>query len=93
MFKISAKLGTGIPAVLDRVIEQITPPQVDRNPPFRALIFDSRFDKYRGALNLIYVLNGSLKVGHEIQSMITKKSYPVKGITILRPKEDPIETM
>ncbi|XP_039959389.1 translation factor waclaw, mitochondrial [Bactrocera tryoni] len=93
VLKISAKLGTGVAAVLDRVIEKITPPQVDRNPPFRALIFDSWFDKYRGALNLICVLNGSLKVGQEIQSMITKKSYPVKGITILRPKEDPIETI
>ncbi|XP_067638839.1 translation factor waclaw, mitochondrial-like isoform X4 [Eurosta solidaginis] len=93
ILKISAKLGTGISQVLDNVVERIPQPVVDRNPPFRALVFDSWFDKYRGALNLIYVLNGTLSVGQEIQSMVTKKAYPVKGLTVLRPKEDPIESI
>ncbi|XP_053950149.1 translation factor waclaw, mitochondrial-like isoform X2 [Anastrepha ludens] len=93
VLKISAKLGTGIAGVLDSVIERIPPPPVNRSPPFRALIFDSWFDKYRGALNLIYVLNGTLSIGQEIQSMVTKKAYPVKGITILQPSETPIESI
>uniref|UniRef100_W8BL04 Translation factor GUF1 homolog, mitochondrial n=2 Tax=Ceratitis capitata TaxID=7213 RepID=W8BL04_CERCA len=91
VLKISAKLGTGVGTVLDAVIERIKPPDVNREPPFRGLIFDSWFDKYRGALNLIYVLNGSLKLGQDIQSIITKKSYPVKGISILLPKESKTE--
>ncbi|XP_023296379.2 translation factor waclaw, mitochondrial [Lucilia cuprina] len=87
VLKVSAKLGTGVPAVLDRVIEVIPPPKVDRNSAFRALLFDSWFDRYRGALNLIYVLNGKLEVGQEIQSLNTKKVYPVKSISLLRPAE------
>ena len=88
---MSAKLGTGVPAVLDRVIEDIPPPKVDRNSNFRALLFDSWFDRYRGALNLIYILNGKLSVGQEIQSLNTRKVYPVKSISVLRPAETEIE--
>ncbi|XP_030377918.1 translation factor waclaw, mitochondrial [Scaptodrosophila lebanonensis] len=87
ILKISAKLGTGVPEVLDRVIEAIPAPKVKRDSQFRALIFDSWFDKYRGALNLIYVLNGTLAQGQDIQSLATKKFYPVKSISVLRPAE------
>ncbi|XP_037943999.1 translation factor waclaw, mitochondrial [Teleopsis dalmanni] len=90
VLKISAKLGSGVSAVLDRVIEVIPCPQVNRTSLFRAFIFDSWFDKYRGALNLIYVLDGQLNVGQEIQSMITKKVYSVKNISVLRPAEQSI---
>ncbi|XP_017465820.1 PREDICTED: translation factor waclaw, mitochondrial isoform X2 [Rhagoletis zephyria] len=93
VLKVSAKMGVNITTVLDSVIEKIPPPLVDRSSPFRALIFDSWFDKYRGALNLIYILNGTLKVGQEIQSMATKKSYSVKGITILCPNESQVESI
>lgn len=78
---------------MDRVIEVIPPPRVERDKDFKALIFDSWFDKYRGALNLIYLINGQLKTGEEIQSVATKKFYPIKSISILRPEETTIETM
>ncbi|XP_073827971.1 translation factor waclaw isoform X2 [Musca autumnalis] len=91
VLKISAKLGTGVPQVLDRVIEVIPPPKVDRNSPFRALLFDSWFDRYRGALNLIYLLNGKLEVGQDVQLLSTKKVYPVKSISILRPAETDVK--
>ncbi|XP_030568741.1 translation factor waclaw, mitochondrial [Drosophila novamexicana] len=87
VLRVSAKLGTGIDQVLERVIETIPPPNVQRESAFRALIFDSWFDKYRGALNLIYVLNGQLAVGQDIQSLATKKVYPVKSLSVLRPAE------
>ncbi|XP_055846229.1 translation factor waclaw, mitochondrial isoform X2 [Episyrphus balteatus] len=90
ILKISAKLGKGIPELLENVIENIPPPNVNRESQFRALVFDSWFDKYRGALNLIYVHNGSLKTGEEIQSLTSGKSYPVKSISILRPIETPV---
>lgn len=87
VLRVSAKLGTGVDQVLERVIETIPPPNVQRESAFRALIFDSWFDKYRGALNLIYVLNGQLAVGQDIQSLATKKVYPVKSLSVLRPAE------
>lgn len=93
IMRVSAKLGTGVAQVLERVIETIPPPNVERESAFRALIFDSWFDKYRGALNLIYVLNGQLNVGQEIQSLATKKIYPVKSLSVLRPAESAVESL
>ncbi|XP_017109741.2 translation factor waclaw, mitochondrial [Drosophila bipectinata] len=90
VLRVSAKLGTGVSKVLERIIEAIPPPQVQRESEFRALIFDSWFDKYRGALNLIYVLNGKLELNQDIQSLATKKVYPVKSISVLRPAESPV---
>lgn len=90
VLRVSAKLGTGVSEVLERVIETVPPPQVQRDSDFRALIFDSWFDKYRGALNLIYVLNGKLEQNQDIQSLATKKVYSVKSISVLRPAECPV---
>ncbi|EDV92253.1 translation factor waclaw, mitochondrial [Drosophila grimshawi] len=93
VLRVSAKLGTGVERVLERVIEVIPPPSVERESGFRALIFDSWFDKYRGALNLIYVLNGQLDVGQDIQSLATKKVYPVKSLSVLRPAECGVQSL
>ncbi|XP_060663756.1 translation factor waclaw, mitochondrial-like isoform X2 [Drosophila nasuta] len=93
VLRVSAKLGTGVEQVLQRVIETIPHPRVQRDCDFRALIFDSWFDKYRGALNLIYVLNGQLQPGQDIQSLATKKMYNVKTLSLLRPAECPLETL
>lgn len=93
VLKISAKLGTGVLEVLENVIENIPPPIVNRNSHLRALIFDSWFDKYRGALNLIYITDGSLQIGDEIQSSTTGKSYTIKSIALLRPLETPVTNM
>ncbi|ALC49037.1 waw, partial [Drosophila busckii] len=93
VLRVSAKLGTGVEQVLQRVIERIPSPSVQRESAFRALIFDSWFDKYRGALNLIYVLNGHLSVGQDIQSLATKKTYPVKSLSVLRPAECAVECL
>ncbi|XP_043262182.1 translation factor GUF1 homolog, mitochondrial isoform X1 [Colletes gigas] len=88
VLKISAKLGTGVVKVLDAVIEKIPPPDVFRDKPLRALTFDSWYDKYRGAISLVYIKEGSLSIGDHIVSMLTKKSYEVKTLSLLRPSEE-----
>ncbi|KAH8387101.1 hypothetical protein KR093_004648, partial [Drosophila rubida] len=93
VLRVSAKLGTGVEQLLQRIIESIPAPRVQRDSDFRALIFDSWFDKYRGALNLIYVLNGQLQLGKDVQSLATKKVYNVKSLSLLRPVECPLEMM
>lgn len=87
ILKISAKLGTGILELLDNIVINIPAPNVNRHSTFRAIVFDSWFDKYRGALNLIYLTDGFLHIGNEIQSYTTGKSYPVKTISLLQPLE------
>lgn len=87
VLRISAKNGTNVEQVLEAIVERIEPPMVDRDAPLRALLFDSRYDKYRGNMNLFYIRDGQLQKGDEIVSSHTGKSYEVKSIAVLRPEE------
>lgn len=73
--------------VLQQVIEQIPHPQANRSKDFRGLLFDSWFERYRGALNLVCVKDGRLTVGDEIASHLTGKTYEVRSLSILKPEE------
>ncbi|GLH01794.1 Translation factor GUF1 homolog, mitochondrial [Gryllus bimaculatus] len=93
VLKISAKLGTGVDAVLRAIVERIPPPPVNRNKPFRALLFDSWYDRYRGAVSLLYVVDGKVQMGDMISSALCGKLYEVKGLGILTPQETPVECL
>lgn len=93
VIKISAKLGIGVDKVLDAVIERIPPPVVSRDKPFRALIFDSWYDKHKGAISLIYVKDGALSVGEHVNFMQLKKPYEIRSISLLRPHTENVKTM
>lgn len=93
ILKVSAKLGIGIDSVLEAIVTKLPPPTVNRNSSFRALIFDSSYDKYRGALSLIFVQDGSLSIGDTIQSCHTKKEYEIKSLGMLRPQEESVKKL
>ncbi|XP_066941460.1 translation factor Guf1, mitochondrial [Macrobrachium rosenbergii] len=89
VLQISAKHGTGVIDVIERVIDAIPPPTSKCNieKPFRGLLFDSWFDKYKGAVSLLLVVDGTVRKGDHISSAHTSKSYEVKEVGILTPKE------
>ncbi|XP_074037763.1 translation factor waclaw [Leptinotarsa decemlineata] len=93
ILKISAKLGMGIEEVLKKIITSLPHPPADREAKFRGLLFDCSFNKYRGALSLIYVKDGSISVGDQITSFHSKKEYEVKTLSLLRPDEVPVEKL
>nr|CAH7722848.1 unnamed protein product [Callosobruchus chinensis] len=93
VLKISAKKGIGIDKVLEAIVQNLPSPPVNRNASFRALLFDSSHDKYRGALSLIFVKDGSISVGDNICSAHTKKEYEVKSLSLLRPDEVPVKKL
>ncbi|MCX2717600.1 translation elongation factor 4 [Helicobacter sp. MIT 21-1697] len=80
VLQVSAKSGEGIKNLLERIIECIPAPSGDENAPTKALIYDSWFDNYLGALALIRLVNGALRVGQEVQIMSSGKKYEVLAL-------------
>ena len=80
----SAKEGKGIEAVLEAVVERIPPPKGDPDAPLRALIFDSYYDQYLGAVPSIRVMDGTLKAGMRVTFGNVKAKYEVDEVGLLR---------
>lgn len=78
--EVSAKSGLGIRELLESIITRIPPPSGDENAPTKALIYDSWFDNYLGALALVRLKDGELNVGQEILIMSSGKRYEVLGL-------------
>ncbi len=76
----SAKSGIGIEAILDQIVEKIPAPAGDPEKPLRALIFDSNFDSYKGAIAHIRVIDGCIKPGMTLKMMATGKTFEVTDI-------------
>ncbi|MBZ0204717.1 MAG: translation elongation factor 4 [Flavobacteriales bacterium] len=84
ILEISAKAGIGIDKVLPEMIRRIPPPVGDADAPLRALIFDSSFDQYRGAIALVRVVDGVLRPGMTIRFFSNGKEYLVDEVGSLR---------
>ncbi len=66
ILSVSAKEGTGVPALLEAIVARVPPPAGQEDAPLRALIFDTYFDRYRGAIPSVRVVDGSLRSGMDI---------------------------
>ncbi|KAG8884650.1 Translation factor guf1 mitochondrial [Tulasnella sp. 331] len=86
---VSAKTGVGVESVLQAIIERIPPPLASRDGPLKALLFDSMYDRYRGAISLFSVQQGILNKGDKIASCHTGKRYDVTEIGVMNPEETP----
>jgi GTP-binding protein LepA len=93
---VSAKTGEGIEELLDAIIERIPAPKGDPEAPTKALIYDSWFDNYLGAICLVRVFDGSIKKGEEVLVMGTGKKHKVLDLFYPHPlkkiKTDEIKT-
>ncbi len=84
---VSAKTGLNIHDVLEKIVKDVPAPKGDENKPFKALIFDSYYDSYRGVVILVRVFDGSINIGDKIYLMAAKKEYQVTEVGIRTPKE------
>ncbi len=83
----SAKNGTGIKELVEKVIDKVPAPKGSNDNKLQGLIFDSIFDAYKGVVVSVRIVNGTLKVGDTIRMMETNASYEVTSIHINTPKE------
>ena len=90
---ISAKTGKGVDKLLEGIVNKLPCPQGDINKPLEALVFDSKFDPYRGVVVLIRIKEGSVKVGDEILLMQANKVYKVEEVGIRTPKEVKVDSL
>lgn len=84
--RISAKTGLHIEEVLDAIVDYLPPPKGDSAAPLQALIFDSFYDNYKGAISFVRVKEGSVKVGDMIRFMASQKEYDVTEVGIFTPQ-------
>ena len=82
---VSAKQGIGIEEVLEAITRVVPPPQDDENAPLQALIFDSYYDNYRGAISSVRVKAGSVRVGDRIRMMAGAHEFEVTEVGAFLP--------
>lgn len=90
---ISAKDGINIKDVLDMIVDRVPAPKGDENSPLRALIFDSLYDNFKGAICFIRIVDGSVKVGDKILMMETGKTFDVTEVGFFTPQMQPSEIL
>jgi GTP-binding protein LepA len=83
---VSAKTGQGVEGVLQAVIDRVNPPKPNQAESLKALIFDSKFDEYRGVIAEVRIVQGSVKSGDRIKFISTDKSSEVLEVGFFTPK-------
>jgi GTP-binding protein LepA len=76
----SAKEGTGVREILEAIVERIPPPKGNRDAPLKALIFDSYYDPYRGAVAFVRILDGRVRPGDRIRLFSTGGEFEVTEV-------------
>ena len=83
---VSAKDGTNIEEVLRQIVELVPPPSGNEDAPLRALIFDSYYDNFKGAVCLVRIVDGKVSANDKIKFMITGKTFDVTEVGVFSPK-------
>ena len=90
---VSAKEGLNIDKVIEAVIERLPAPDGDENAPLKALIFDSMYDNYKGAICNIRIKEGSLSAGDRIRFMSNGKEFEVTEVGVFSPEMEPVKVL
>ena len=91
--EVSAKQGIGIDAVLEAVVQNIPPPTGSDAAPLQALVFDSWFDPYHGAVVLIRVMNGRVRPGDQVRLMAAARDHEVTRLAVLVPRPQEVDSL
>lgn len=87
--KVSAKTGVGIRELLDAVVDRIPPPKGDPNEPLQAMVFDSHYDDYRGAVTYVRLVNGVVRKGQKIRFLRMGTNHDASELGQFTPRQVP----
>lgn len=90
---VSAKTGVGIADVLEAIVERIPAPEGDPDAPLRAMVFDSHYDSYRGAVAYARIMEGTVRVGDKIRMMSSGRDFEVITLAAFAPELTPVEVL
>jgi GTP-binding protein LepA len=82
---VSAKSGIGIDELLEAIVQRVPPPKGESGAPLRALIYDSHFDAYQGAIAYVRCKDGSIKKGDKIKMMSTGSTFDIDSVGVFKP--------
>ncbi len=89
----SGKTGVGVREILEQIVRKVPPPRGQEAAPLRALLFDSWYDSYRGAVVMVRVVDGTLKRGDKVRFLATGTDYEVTEMGVFQPFATPIEEL
>lgn len=90
---VSAKDGTGVPDVLEAIVEHVPPPNGDENAPLQALIFDSHYNVYKGVIAYVRVMAGEVRPGQQVLLMGTGIKIEAQELGVFRPQMTPVDVL
>ena len=90
---VSAKTGQNVEKILERVVKEIPAPEINTSRPFKALIFDSHFDAYKGIISYVKVVDGAVLKQKTITALATKAKIQVLENGIFKPELTPVENL
>nr|PZN24341.1 MAG: elongation factor 4 [Chloroflexota bacterium] len=93
VLRVSAKQGTGVPELLEAIVQRIPPPRGLRERPLRALVFDSHYDAYKGVIAYVRVVDGSVRTGQRILMMGTGSQAEALELGTFRPAMTPVDSL
>ncbi|HEU5012868.1 MAG TPA: translation elongation factor 4 [Roseiflexaceae bacterium] len=89
----SAKIGRGVPEILEAIVQRVPPPRGESDKPLRALIFDSHYDAYKGVIAYVRVMDGVLSDGEKVLVMGTQVTADTLEIGAFRPMMSPLKEL
>jgi len=87
---VSARTGEGVDRVLEAIVAKLPAPKGDPEATLRALIFDCKYDAYRGVVVYVRLLDGALRPGTQIRMMAAQKTFTVDEVGVFRPGMEPV---
>ncbi len=93
ILSVSAKTGAGVDEVLEAVIARVPPPEGDPDKPTRALVYDAKYDDYRGVIVYVRLLDGALRRGMRIQFLSNREEYEVTEVGVFAPRMRQVDVL